>query len=112
MFAIIIGFTIGVGLPLQTAVNSRLRKAFSSPLLSSMTSFTIGTIFLAIATLLTKSSLGVSGALMTSQPWWIWIGGLFGVIFFDRQYYYFSLFGRRPNGHHANCRSNYYEHAD
>ncbi|VDK14939.1 hypothetical protein OAL24_01675 [Oenococcus sicerae] len=93
MFAIIIGFTIGVGLPLQTAVNSRLRKAFSSPLLSSMTSFTIGTIFLAIATLLTKSSLGVSGALMTSQPWWIWIGGLFGVIFLTGNIIIFPYLG-------------------
>ncbi|AZZ60145.1 DMT family transporter [Oenococcus sp. UCMA 16435] len=81
MFSIIIGLSIGIGLPMQTAINSRLRNAFSSPLLSSMTSFTIGAIFLAIVTLLATHSLGVSASLIKSQPWWIWIGGLLGVIY-------------------------------
>ncbi|ABJ56756.1 DMT family transporter [Oenococcus oeni] len=81
MFAVIIGLSIGIGLPMQTAINSRLRNAFSSPLLSSMTSFTIGTIFLALVALLITHSLEIGVDLIKNQPWWIWVGGLLGVIY-------------------------------
>ncbi|WP_268869681.1 DMT family transporter [Paucilactobacillus suebicus] len=45
MLAIIIGLSIGFGLPIQTSINSRLRKSVGSPFVASMTSFTVGTIF-------------------------------------------------------------------
>ncbi|MFT9266769.1 DMT family transporter [Oenococcus sp.] len=81
MFAIIIGLSIGVGLPIQTAINSRLRALLASPLLSSMISFTIGAAFLLIVSWLVSGTIGINLSLAANQPFWIWTGGIFGVIF-------------------------------
>lgn len=81
MLPITIGITIGIIVSFQTAVNSRLRRFIGSPYQASFVSFAIGTLFLAVITLLDHQSLLVSGTLLATQPWWIWIGGLLGVIF-------------------------------
>jgi len=81
MLAILIGLTIGVGLPIQTSINSRLRDSVGSPFVASGVSFTVGTLFLAVMTLLLEHNLWFSPQLFSSQPVWIWLGGLFGVIY-------------------------------
>lgn len=81
MVAILIGLVIGIGLPMQTSINSRLRSALGSPFWASLISFGIGTVFLGVMTLIDRHSLGLNGALFTTQPWWIWIGGILGVIY-------------------------------
>ena len=81
MLAILIGLTIGIGLPIQTSINSRLRTSVGSPFVASGVSFTVGTLFLAVMTLLLDHSLGFSAMLFSSQPLWIWLGGFFGVIY-------------------------------
>jgi len=81
MLPITIGIVIGIILSLQSAVNSRLRSFIGSPYQASFVSFTIGTLFLAVVMLASHESLGVSGNIFATQPWWIWIGGLLGVIF-------------------------------
>ncbi|WP_125764752.1 DMT family transporter [Levilactobacillus mulengensis] len=81
MLPITIGIVIGIILSLQSAVNSRLRSFIGSPYQASFVSFTIGTLFLAVVMLASRESLGVSGNIFATQPWWIWIGGLLGVIF-------------------------------
>ena len=76
-----LGILAGLVLPIQTSVNTNLKnRAGGSPFLASMLSFTIGTIALLFATLLSGQSLFFSSNLFTSQPAWIWLGGLFGVI--------------------------------
>lgn len=76
-----LGILAGLVLPIQTSVNTNLKnRAGGSPFLASMLSFTIGTIALLFATLLSGKSLFFSSHLFTSQPEWIWLGGLFGVI--------------------------------
>lgn len=42
MFALTLGIVIGIILPMQTAVNSRLRGFVVSPYVASMISFTVG----------------------------------------------------------------------
>ena len=81
MLAILVGLAIGIGLPMQTSINSRLRSSVGSPFLASLASFAVGTLFLAIITLIDIHTLGFSTALFTSQPVWIWLGGFFGVIY-------------------------------
>lgn len=81
MLAIMVGLIIGVGLPMQTSINSRLRRSVESPFLASLTSFGVGTIFLAIITLFDVHTLGFASSLFGSQPVWIWLGGIFGVIY-------------------------------
>lgn len=81
MLAILIGLVIGIGLPMQTSINSRLRAALGSPFLASLVSFGIGTIFLAVMTLLDHRSLLIGGAFISNKPFWLWLGGLLGVIY-------------------------------
>ncbi|MCT3282849.1 hypothetical protein C6Y11_13820 [Lactiplantibacillus pentosus] len=81
MLAILIGLAIGVGLPMQTSINSRLRSSVGSPFMASLISFAVGTVFLGVITLIDVHTLGFSPALFTSQPLWIWFGGLFGIIY-------------------------------
>lgn len=93
MLAIIIGIIIGIGLPMQTSINSRLKVAVGSPFLASLTSFTFGTAFLAIITLILDHSILFSKAVFTSQPPWIWLGGLLGVIFLTSNILLFPKLG-------------------
>ncbi len=81
MFAILIALTIGVGLPIQTSINSRLRQALGSPFSASFISFSVGTIFLAIMSLVVVHTLGFSPSLFAKEPFWLWLGGLFGVVY-------------------------------
>ncbi len=81
MLAILVGLAIGIGLPMQTSINSRLRNSVGSPFGASLISFAVGTLFLAIMTLIDVHTLGFSTTLFTSQPVWIWLGGLLGVVY-------------------------------
>ena len=70
----------GSGLTLQSAVNARLREVVGSPILSALISFLVGAVLLALAAsagLLGRGRLtGLGG-----NPWWMWIGGLFGAFY-------------------------------
>ncbi|GEO69382.1 DMT family transporter [Levilactobacillus acidifarinae] len=81
MFALVMGVVIGLILPLQTSINSRLRRSVGSPFVASLISFTIGTLFLAVVTLGVDHHLFFSPHLFSQQPAWLWIGGLFGVVY-------------------------------
>jgi transporter family-2 protein len=72
----------GMMLPVQAAVNSKMRTFVVNPIYSALISFLIGT-----------TVLLVLGGLMASQgqagnvrgafgaPWWAWIGGALGALF-------------------------------
>lgn len=93
MLMILIGVLIGIGLPMQTSINSRLKVSVGSPFLASLTSFTLGTIFLALITIVLDHSLTFSKTLFTSQPVWIWIGGFLGVIYLTSNILLFPKLG-------------------
>ncbi|MFC6323242.1 DMT family transporter [Companilactobacillus baiquanensis] len=93
MLAIAIGLIIGIGLPLQTSINSRLKIALGSPFLASLTSFTIGTILLAIITLIIDHGLFFPIKLFVQQPIWLWIGGIFGVTYLTANILLFPKLG-------------------
>ncbi|UQS84750.1 DMT family transporter [Apilactobacillus apisilvae] len=77
----ILGIIAGLVLPIQTSVNTNLKNHVGgSPYLASMLSFSVGTIVLLIATILSGQSLFFSPQLFLNQPIWIWFGGLLGVI--------------------------------
>lgn len=67
----------GTGLTVQAAVNTRLREAVGSPVLGALISFLVGMVPLALAV-----AMGVLGrgrlTGLGGQPWWMWLGGLFG----------------------------------
>ncbi|GEO78946.1 hypothetical protein FD29_GL001220 [Companilactobacillus mindensis DSM 14500] len=76
----LIPILMGSGLAMQTAVNSKLRSYVVSPYLASAISFTIGTIFLIVLTLISGINPFISTHTLATNPWWIWSGGLLGVI--------------------------------
>lgn len=71
---------MGSGLAIQTAINSRLGSVSGSSFLASMVSFVVGATFLNILLILTGTSPLVSTTTITSNSWWIWLGGVLGVI--------------------------------
>lgn len=67
---------IGVLLATQTAVNTQLKTAFTSPIHAALISFVVGTCVLTMVACTlprpwTTMSLGI-------LPWWAWVGGLLG----------------------------------
>lgn len=80
LIAALLGVAAGGLLPVQTAVNTRLSASLRSTILASLVSFGIGTAFLTALVLVLRPSLAV-GATLAHRPWWIWIGGLCGVVF-------------------------------
>ena len=79
MWLLIPIFFLGFLTPIQTAANSRLRQSVISPIVASLVSFTVGTLFLAIVVLCEKGSLLIESDQIESLPWWAWFGGLCGL---------------------------------
>ncbi len=80
MIATGLGIAIGVGFAMQTAVNSQLRKFVLSPFKASMISFIVGVFILTVVMIVSSNSILIPLETFTTQPLWIWVGGLFGVI--------------------------------
>ena len=79
MWLLIPIFFLGFLTPIQTAANSRLRQSVVSPMVASLVSFTVGTLFLAVIVLCEKGSLLIESELIERLPWWAWCGGLCGL---------------------------------
>lgn len=70
----------GIGLTVQSAVNSRLREAVGVPVLSALISFGVGAA--ALAAMLALGVLGRAKSVdLSHSPWWMWTGGLFGAFY-------------------------------
>lgn len=72
----ILPLAMGIFIASQTAINSRLSHYTHWSLVTSMVSFAVGSVFLAILTLLSGKSLAINPILVLTNPWWIWVGGL------------------------------------
>ena len=87
-----LGVIAGAALPLQTNINTRLRRSVGSPFLATFLSFLIGTTVLLIATLAMDGRLpGAESAV--GSPGWLWIGGVFGVIVLTANLFMFPRLG-------------------
>lgn len=68
----------GAGIPIQVAMNSKLREAVQSPPAAVALAFLIGS--LAMAALAASKLMGSAHwDQLGSAPWWAWGGGLFSV---------------------------------
>jgi len=77
---VLLGVLIGVLLPNQSAINNRLRASVSTPWVMSAISFLVGTACLMVLTWATVGTVTFDAGLVRSEPWWLWTGGLLGVI--------------------------------
>ena len=91
--SIILGFLAGVGLPIQTSVNTRLRKKVGSPYNASLVSFVVALLFLSALLLITGQGLHIPLAQLLNEPAWIWIGGICGLVFLTGNILFFSKLG-------------------
>ncbi len=78
--AVVLAVLVGMSIPVQTSVNTRLARHLGVTLLASLVSFGVGTVGLGIAVLVSGTALPLRTT-AASQPWWIWIGGVCGLIF-------------------------------
>lgn len=79
MITLLLIFLLGVMTPIQTAANARLRLSVGTPLIASLVSFAIGSIFLSAATFIEKGTLSISTDIIAGLPWWAWLGGICGL---------------------------------
>ncbi len=77
---ITLGVMVGAFVPIQTAINSQLARWLGAILPASLVSFVVGTAALAVAVLVTGTAMPLTQT-ATTQPWWIWLGGICGLIF-------------------------------
>lgn len=71
----------GVAVAFQSAVNARLRSFVQSPLLTSLISFSIGTVALVTLTFLRGEGELLSISQLLSLPLWTFTGGILGLIY-------------------------------
>jgi transporter family-2 protein len=80
LVALLLGAVAGALIPFQTAINSRLAVRLGAIFPASLISFAIGSAGLGLLVLVTGTPMPLA-ATAASQPWWIWIGGVCGLIF-------------------------------
>lgn len=94
---LILSLCVAVGLlmPFQTAINSRLRRSLGSPFVASFVSFAVGTLGLVLVLLALRgpASIGEAFHSAAGAPWWQWIGGVLGVILLTMNIFAFSHLG-------------------
>ena len=78
---LLMAMLVGAIVPVQTAINTRLRQSVGSPIGATFVSFIIAVVVASII------AWGASGALVpdlstaAAQPWWAWLGGVMGGVF-------------------------------
>lgn len=79
-----LGLALGVGLmiPLQQAMNSRMRSFVVNPMYATLVNFLVGASFgIVVAALMSASGEPGHWRRATEAPWWAWCGGLIGMAF-------------------------------
>ncbi|MCO7175223.1 DMT family transporter [Sporolactobacillus kofuensis] len=96
----LLGLVAGMLSPIQTSINSELRSAIQSPLVAALVSFSVGTLALILLVLilehhrLVNTNLLEKGKMIISgSPWWLWIGGMLGVIFVTSNIFLLPIIG-------------------
>ncbi|MCB2292377.1 DMT family transporter [Clostridium algoriphilum] len=80
LLALVSGFAV----TLQVGINGQLRSKIGNPILSSLISFGVGTLGLAIvffSTVIIGSSVLPTANNIKNTSWWMYIGGLFGAFY-------------------------------
>lgn len=68
---------IGALLPLQAGLNAQLRLWLPHPVAAALISFLVGSAVLIVVSLALRINW-ISNSKVTSAPWWLWTGGIFG----------------------------------
>jgi transporter family-2 protein len=78
--AYLLGIVAGFGITLQVGMNSRLRTLLQSANTAALISFLVGTFALATLFIVTRAPVP-NRDVISSVPWWAWLGGLMGAFY-------------------------------
>lgn len=81
MLLSLLGLAGGIGMPMQTSINTQLGKRAGSPFLAAMINFMVGISALLIVTVIWERSLAIPLADIATAPPWVLAGGILAVIF-------------------------------
>lgn len=79
--SILLGILAGIGLPIQTSMNTRLKQKVGSLYRAALVSFSVSELFLLTLLLVTGQGLLLPLDRLAEEPWWVWTGGVCGVAF-------------------------------
>ena len=91
--SIIFGILAGIGVPIQTSINARLRKKVGSPYRASLVSFAVSLIFLVLLLLILGQGVHIPFDKMLHEPVWIWFGGICSFIYVTGNILLFAKLG-------------------
>jgi transporter family-2 protein len=77
--ALLLLIAAGIGLSMQAPINAVLARHTSNVLMAACLSFFVGFVLLLAVTLLRGD--WPPSAQLAQAPWWVWIGGTFGVLY-------------------------------
>ena len=89
----LLGILAGCCLPLQTSANARLSGRTGSPYSSALISFLAGLVFLVFLLIVVGEGVALDWAQLFGLPWWIWLGGVCGVVFLTLNILLFERIG-------------------
>lgn len=78
---LVLAMLVGAIVPVQTAINTRLRVSVGSPIAATFLSFIVAAAVSSVMALLVTGELVPNLAVAAAQPWWAWLGGFMGVMF-------------------------------
>lgn len=78
--SIIFGILAGIGVPIQTSINARLRKKVGSPYRASLVSFAVSLIFLVLLLLILGQGVHIPFDKMLQEP--VWFGLVESVVLY------------------------------
>jgi transporter family-2 protein len=81
MFAVIVGVIGGAIVGVQRALNGQINEHSQQSFTTSLVNFTTGTVFLLILIVVGLILDGNELSALPSGPWWIYTGGIIGVIY-------------------------------
>lgn len=81
MILSLLGLAGGIGMPMQTSINTQLGKRAGSPFTAAMINFMVGISALLIVTLIYERSLAIPFGNIAGAPPWVVFGGALAVFF-------------------------------
>lgn len=78
---LLMAMLVGAIVPVQTAINTRLRQSVGSPIGATFVSFIIAVVVASIIAWAASGALVPNLSTAAAQPWWAWLGGFMGVMF-------------------------------
>lgn len=96
---VVLGLAAGAVLPLQAAVNARLRGQVGAPLAVGTISFTVATLAIALVLALLLAARATPRprvAPLARMPWWGWLGGLCAAAYVTGTFLLLPVVGAAP----------------